>query len=122
MADRPRLSVLMPNYNHARFVGIALDAILGQSRRADEIILVDDVSTDNSVEVMTEYAAVIPVFDFPGMSETAAWWTTPTRCCWQPAETILYSPPQTTRCCLVSSRKPWLWWLDIRPSVSFRVW
>jgi glycosyltransferase involved in cell wall biosynthesis len=51
------LSVVMANYNHARYLPRALDAILAQSVQAREIIVLDDASTkDNSLEVLAEYA------------------------------------------------------------------
>jgi glycosyltransferase involved in cell wall biosynthesis len=51
------LSVVLPNYNHARFVNRALKALLRQKRPADEIIVIDDGSTDDSVHVINEIAA-----------------------------------------------------------------
>lgn len=51
------LSVLMSNYNHAHYLPIALDAILSQSYKPMEIIIIDDASTDNSVEILQSYAA-----------------------------------------------------------------
>src|ERR1700687_483080 len=54
------LSVVLPNYNHARFVGRALAALLGQQRTADEIIVIDDGSTDDSVRVIDGIAASAP--------------------------------------------------------------
>jgi glycosyltransferase involved in cell wall biosynthesis len=54
------LSVILPNYNHARFVGRALTALLAQERAADEIIVIDDGSTDHSVRVIDEFAARAP--------------------------------------------------------------
>ena len=51
------LSVVLPNYNHARFVGRAMKALLRQRRPADEIIVIDDGSTDDSVHVIDEIAA-----------------------------------------------------------------
>ncbi len=51
------LSVIMSNYNHAHYLPTALDAILSQSYQPQEIIIVDDASTDNSVEILESYAA-----------------------------------------------------------------
>ena len=56
----PTLSVVLPNYNHAKFVGRALAALLGQERAADEIIVIDDGSTDDSVAVIERIAAKAP--------------------------------------------------------------
>lgn len=50
------LSVLIPNYNHAQFVGQALQSLLEQSFKPSEIIIVDDGSTDNSVDVIEAHA------------------------------------------------------------------
>ena len=52
-----QLSVVLPNYNHAASLPRALDALLTQSRPSDEVLLVDDGSTDGSVAVMERYAA-----------------------------------------------------------------
>lgn len=50
------LSVVLPNYNHARFLSRALDALLTQDRPADEIIVVDDGSSDDSRDIVARYA------------------------------------------------------------------
>lgn len=52
----PSLTIGMPNYNHARFLPAALDALLAQSYRPLEFIVVDDASNDASVTVLQEYA------------------------------------------------------------------
>jgi len=52
------LTVVLPNFNHARFLPYALDALLGQTLPADEIIVIDDASTDNSVEIVESYCRV----------------------------------------------------------------
>jgi glycosyltransferase involved in cell wall biosynthesis len=54
------LSVVLPNYNHARYLPRALDALLSQGRPADEIIVIDDCSADASREIVTRYAANHP--------------------------------------------------------------
>lgn len=56
MLDQPTLSVIMANYNHARFLPEALEAIVTQSYRPKEIIIMDDGSTDNSVEIIEKFA------------------------------------------------------------------
>lgn len=56
----PTLSVILPNYNHAASLPRALDALLHQSRPADEFIVVDDGSTDDSLNILHRYAANHP--------------------------------------------------------------
>jgi glycosyltransferase involved in cell wall biosynthesis len=48
----PKLSVLMPNYNASEFIQEALESVLNQTFQDLEIILVDDCSTDNSLEIV----------------------------------------------------------------------
>lgn len=54
------LSVVMPNYNHARYLPRALDAIFAQSVQPREVVVVDDASKDNSVELLEGYARRFP--------------------------------------------------------------
>lgn len=51
-----KLSVIVNNYNYARFLGQAIDSALGQLSGEDELIVVDDGSTDGSREVLLRYA------------------------------------------------------------------
>jgi len=53
---QPTLSVLMTNYNHSRFLQEALHAILDQSFKPIEIIVIDDNSTDESVAIIEGFA------------------------------------------------------------------
>ncbi|HEX5417774.1 MAG TPA: glycosyltransferase family 2 protein [Chloroflexota bacterium] len=48
------VSVAIPNLNGARFLPTCLDALRGQTRRPDEVIVVDDGSTDESVTLLRE--------------------------------------------------------------------
>ena len=52
----PAVSVIVPNYNHARFLRRRLDTIFNQSFRDFEVILLDDNSTDSSRSILSEYA------------------------------------------------------------------
>ena len=56
----PTLTVVLPNYNHAPYLGRALDALLSQERPAEEIIVVDDCSTDGSQDIVKRYAEQHP--------------------------------------------------------------
>lgn len=56
MSKKPRVSVLIPSYNHAAYIGEAIESILGQTLGDFELIIVDDGSTDNSWELIDHYA------------------------------------------------------------------
>ena len=49
--SRPLISVLTTLYNHERFIHQTITSALGQTAPPDEIIIIDDASTDNSVSV-----------------------------------------------------------------------
>jgi Glycosyl transferase family 2 len=53
----PTVSVIVPNYNHARFLRQRIDTILGQTFQDFELILLDDCSTDESRSILHEYAS-----------------------------------------------------------------
>ncbi len=50
-----RLAVIIPCYNHAHYVGDALESVLTQSRPADRVIVIDDGSRDDSVNVLKAF-------------------------------------------------------------------
>lgn len=51
----PKISVIVPNYNHEKYLSERLNSILNQTFQDFEIILLDDCSTDNSVGILQEY-------------------------------------------------------------------
>lgn len=51
----PTVSVIVPNYNHASFLGQRIDSILGQTFQDFELILLDDSSTDGSWGILENY-------------------------------------------------------------------
>jgi glycosyltransferase involved in cell wall biosynthesis len=52
----PKVSVIIPNYNHARFLRQRIDSVLGQTYQNFELILLDDCSTDESRSIIGECA------------------------------------------------------------------
>lgn len=58
MAERvPLVSVVVPNYNYARYLEARMASVLNQTFADFEIILLDDASTDGSAELLRRYAA-----------------------------------------------------------------
>src|SRR2546423_6687976 len=55
VAMRPRVSVLMPVYDVAKYLREAIDSILGQTFTDFEFIIIDDASTDRSAEIINSY-------------------------------------------------------------------
>lgn len=53
--ESPFVSVIIPNYNHARFLDERIQSVLNQTYQNFEVIILDDKSTDNSVEVINQY-------------------------------------------------------------------
>jgi glycosyltransferase involved in cell wall biosynthesis len=51
----PTISAIITTYNYARFLPAAIESVLGQTRPADEIIVVDDGSTDDTRDVLARY-------------------------------------------------------------------
>ena len=51
----PFVSVIIPNYNHAKYLDERIQSILKQTYQNFELIILDDKSTDNSVEVINKY-------------------------------------------------------------------
>lgn len=49
------VSVIIPVYNAARFLPVALDSVIGQTYKKIEIVLVNDCSKDNSEEIIRQY-------------------------------------------------------------------
>jgi glycosyltransferase involved in cell wall biosynthesis len=57
---QPKVSVIVPNYNHARFLPQRLESIVQQTFRDFELIVLDDCSTDNSLQVIRDFQAQNP--------------------------------------------------------------
>lgn len=55
----PLVSVIIPNYNHAHYLGDAIRSVLDQEYPNYEILVIDDGSTDNSREVVGKFGSQI---------------------------------------------------------------
>lgn len=55
------VSVVMANYNYAQFLTRAVKGVLSQSVRPREFIVIDDCSTDNSLQILNEFARQDPL-------------------------------------------------------------
>ncbi len=53
--QQPLVSIIVPNYNHARFLKQRIESILQQEYTNYELILLDDASTDGSREILLSY-------------------------------------------------------------------
>src|SRR3954463_5362111 len=62
---QPALSVTVLNYNYAHYLPRCLDSILAQTFTDFEIVLIDDCSNDDSLEVIQPYLADPRVRFFP---------------------------------------------------------
>lgn len=52
----PKVTVVIPNYNHARFLKRRITSVLNQTFQDFEVIYLDDASSDDSAEVFAEFA------------------------------------------------------------------
>jgi glycosyltransferase involved in cell wall biosynthesis len=57
MTQRPLVSVIVTVYNREKYIGACLDSILASTWTDHEVIIVDDLSSDNSATIAEEYAA-----------------------------------------------------------------
>ncbi|MGY0392959.1 glycosyltransferase family 2 protein [Bizionia sp. KMM 8389] len=52
---KPKVSIIIPNYNHELFLQQRLDSVLNQTFQDFEVILLDDASTDGSIALLNSY-------------------------------------------------------------------
>ena len=65
--NNPDISVIIPVYNHDKFIGRSLRSILDQSldKSRYEVIVINDSSTDNSKEIISKYSNKITLIENP---------------------------------------------------------
>lgn len=68
----PLVSVIIPTYNTATYLAYAIESALGQSLKNVEIIVVDDGSTDETVNILQPYKKIIRYIYQPNAGRSAA--------------------------------------------------
>jgi glycosyltransferase involved in cell wall biosynthesis len=58
-----KISVVIPSYNGEAFIAEALQSVFHQTRPVDEIIVVDDGSSDGTIEILKKYADKITLIE-----------------------------------------------------------
>ena len=58
--NTPLFSIVIPTYNSANFIAGCIDSIINQSYKNIEILVVDGLSTDNTISIVQEYIARYP--------------------------------------------------------------
>ena len=66
------ISVIIPAYNNGKFICRSIDSVLAQTCPADEIIIVDDGSTDNTAEVVQSYGSKVKFIQQDNAGASAA--------------------------------------------------
>lgn len=51
----PLISVIMPTYNHAKFIGKAIESVLNQTYKNLELIIIDNYSEDDTEKIVASY-------------------------------------------------------------------
>lgn len=66
-SEQPLVSIVIPNYNYARYLRAAIDSALAQTYRNVEVVAVDDGSTDDSRTIIESFGVnVVPVLKANG--------------------------------------------------------
>lgn len=51
----PKVSIIMPSYNKEKYIAKAIESVINQTYKDWELIIIDDMSTDNSVEIIKTF-------------------------------------------------------------------
>ena len=72
MAQKKKISVIIPNYNYAQYLDQAIQSVLDQTYDNLELIVVNNGSTDNSLEILAKYKHKIHLIDQPNLGQSGA--------------------------------------------------
>lgn len=66
------ISVIIPTYNGSRFIGETLESVLAQTLQPDEVLVIDDGSTDDTAAIAESFAPRVRVFRRSNQHQAAA--------------------------------------------------
>jgi glycosyltransferase involved in cell wall biosynthesis len=81
MSQQPSVTIVIPAYNEERFIGKCLESCIDQTWAPDEIIVVNNRSTDNTVSVVRQYQEDHPHIDIRLLDQNEYQGIAPTRNC-----------------------------------------
>jgi len=58
MSNKPKISIIIPIYNGEKYLRQCLDSVITQTLKDIEIICIDDCSSDNSPEILSDYLKI----------------------------------------------------------------
>ena len=70
--EMKKVSIIIPNYNYARYLSDAIESALNQSYKPIEVIVVNNGSTDNSLEILKHFENRIRVIDQANLGQSGA--------------------------------------------------
>jgi len=70
--DQKKVSVIIPNYNYAKYVRKAIESVLLQTYSNLEVIVVNNGSTDDSLQVLKEFGGKIELIDQSNLGQSGA--------------------------------------------------
>jgi len=72
MQELPLISVIIPNHNYARFLNKAIASVQSQTYQNLEIIVINNGSTDNSLQVLRKFGPQIVLIDQANLGQAGA--------------------------------------------------
>jgi glycosyltransferase involved in cell wall biosynthesis len=72
LTSNGKVSVIIPNYNYAQYVGEAIESVMNQTYKDIEIVVVNNGSTDNSMDVLEKYSKRIRLINQENLGQSGS--------------------------------------------------